>query len=82
MAIPCPPTLPYAAEKKKMSDEILERVTRVEEKLNALHEDIGEIKEYLKNFNEFKHRLIRLEVIVFIIASGGITGITKGIGWW
>ena len=76
-----------------MSEEILKELAEIKGNVRSLTEslygrtpsdpgDIGEIKECLKNINGFKTRLIRLEVIVFVLVSGGITGITKGIGWW
>ena len=76
-----------------MNDEIGVKLTRIDDKVNALLVslygrnpsdlgDIGEIKASLRSINGFKTRLIRLEVVVFVLASGGLTGITKGIGWW
>ena len=78
-----------------MNEEILKEVQELKGNLRSLTEslygrnpndpeggDIGAIKAGLKSINGFKIRLIRLEVIVFLLFSGGITGIAKGIGWW
>ena len=78
-----------------MNDEILKEIQELKGNLRSLTEalygrnpndseggDIGIIKIALRDANNIKARLIRLEAIVFVIASGGVTGITKGMGWW
>ena len=69
-----------------MEDKVMELLIRIDERLKGIKDgdngDIPEIKEHLRKFNnkmgKHERRITRLEVIVYLVAGGGVVG--GGIG--
>jgi len=68
--------------RQEMTDHDL--LIRLDERMENIIERVSEVCDNYKIVDKLKGRVLRLEVIVSVIASGGTiaASVTKGLGVW